>query len=59
MTVREQTELSRPTFMLKIEYGGKPEFATHALRRLLKSLIHTYRFRVRSIEEIDDREAAR
>ena len=53
MTAREQSELPRPVFVSKIEFAGKAEFAIHALRKLLKSLIRAHHFRVRSIEEID------
>jgi hypothetical protein len=43
----------RPVFVLKIEFAGKAEFAVHALRKLLKSLIRAHHFRVRSIEQIE------
>jgi hypothetical protein len=42
----------RPTFVLKIEYAGKAEFAMHGLRKLLKSLIRAHHFRCLSIEEV-------
>ena len=51
---RAQAELTaRPTFILRIEFAGKAEFAIHGLRKLLKSLILTHHFRVRSIEQIE------
>ena len=51
MSLRGQTE-QRPTFILRIEFAGKAEFAVHALRKLLKSLIRGHHFRCISIEEI-------
>jgi len=53
MTGCEQSEPPRPVFVLKIEFAGKAEFAIHALRKLLKSLIRAHHFRVRSIEQIE------
>jgi len=41
----------RPVFILRIEFVGKAEFAIHALRKLLKSLIRANHFRCLSIEE--------
>lgn len=43
----------RPVFVLKIEFAGKAEFAIHALRKLLKSLLRGHHFRCLSIEEIE------
>jgi hypothetical protein len=43
----------RPVFILRIEFAGKAEFAIHALRKLLKSLIRGHHFRCLSIEEIE------
>jgi len=47
---------ARPTFVLKVEYGGTPGFEIHALRKLLKSLIRAHHFRAVSIEEIRSRQ---
>jgi hypothetical protein len=53
MTRRATQPQPRPVFVLKIEFAGKAEFAIHALRKLLKSLIRGHHFRVFSIEEIE------
>jgi hypothetical protein len=47
----------RPVFVLTIQFAGTAGFEMHALRRLLKSLIRNYRFRVISIENAADARA--